>query len=54
DPAAYGYDLYAVIRMLDNGQHDVILVERTPRTEAWLAVNDRLQRASGVMHRERQ
>lgn len=53
DPAAYGYDLYAVIRMLDGGQHDVILVERPPRTGAWLAINDRLQRASSVIHRER-
>jgi len=47
DPAGYGRDLYAVIRMLDGGQHDVILVERPPRERAWLAVNDRLQRASG-------
>ncbi|HBB16356.1 MAG TPA: threonylcarbamoyl-AMP synthase [Syntrophus sp. (in: bacteria)] len=47
EPAAYGYDLYAVIRMLDSGQHDAILVETPPQTEAWLAVNDRLQRASG-------
>ncbi len=46
DPSAYGYDLYAVIRMLDGGWHDTILVERPPQTEAWLAVNDRLQRAS--------
>lgn len=49
EPSGYGYDLYAVIRMLDSGQHDVILVEKPPQTEAWLAVNDRLQRASGVI-----
>ena len=49
DPAAYGYDLYAVIRMLDGGGHDAILVETPPQTEAWLAVNDRLQRASGIV-----
>jgi L-threonylcarbamoyladenylate synthase len=48
EPSAYGYDLYAVIRMLDNGRHDAILVETPPQTEAWLAVNDRLQRASSV------
>lgn len=47
DPSAYGCNLYAVIRMLDGGQHDAILVETPPQTEAWLAVNDRLQRASG-------
>jgi L-threonylcarbamoyladenylate synthase len=47
EPSAYGYDLYAVIRMLDSGRHDAILVETPPQTEAWLAVNDRLQRASG-------
>ncbi|MEW6334059.1 MAG: Sua5 family C-terminal domain-containing protein, partial [Thermodesulfobacteriota bacterium] len=46
-PAAYGHDLYAVIRTLDDGQHDVILAERPPRTAPWLAVNDRLQRACG-------
>jgi L-threonylcarbamoyladenylate synthase len=50
EPSAYGYDLYAVIRMLDNGRHDAILVETPPQTEAWLAVNDRLQRASSVIN----
>jgi L-threonylcarbamoyladenylate synthase len=47
EPSAYGCDLYAVIRMLDSGRHDAILVEKPPETEAWLAVNDRLHRASG-------
>ena len=47
EPAAYGRDLYTVIRMLDDGSHDAIVVERPPRTEPWLAVNDRLRRASG-------
>lgn len=51
EPSAYGQDLYAVIRMLDCGRHDVILVETPPQTEAWLAVNDRLRRASGVISR---
>lgn len=46
DPSAYGCDLYAVIRMLDSGRHDLILVETPPETEAWLAVSDRLQRAA--------
>jgi L-threonylcarbamoyladenylate synthase len=50
EPSAYGYDLYAVIRMLDSGRHDAILVEMPPQTKAWLAVNDRLQRASGVLN----
>lgn len=47
EPSAYGYDLYAVIRILDSGGHDAILVEMPPQTEAWMAVNDRLYRASG-------
>jgi L-threonylcarbamoyladenylate synthase len=47
EPAAYGRDLYAVIRMLDGGGHDAILVEMPPQTEAWLAVNDRLRKAGG-------
>lgn len=47
EPAAYGRDLYAVIRMLDDGRHDAIVAERPPRSEPWLAVNDRLRRASG-------
>jgi len=47
DPTAYGRDLYAAIRMLDDGRHDIIVVERPPRDEGWLAVNDRLERASG-------
>ena len=48
EPAAYGQGLYAVIRMLDSGGHDAILVEMPPQTEAWLAVNDRLCRAAGA------
>ena len=47
EPAAYARDLYTVIRMLDDGSHDAIVVERPPQTEPWLAVNDRLRRASG-------
>ena len=50
EPSAYGCDLYAVIRMLDSGGHDAILVETPPQAEAWLAVNDRLHRASGVIN----
>ena len=50
EPSAYGCDLYAVIRMLDSGRHDTILVETPPQTNAWLAVNDRLYRADGVIN----
>jgi L-threonylcarbamoyladenylate synthase len=46
DPAAYGQLLYATLRRLDAAHFDRLLAESTPNTTAWLAVADRLQRAS--------
>jgi L-threonylcarbamoyladenylate synthase len=39
-------DLYRMMRELDELGADLILVEAPPQTDAWLAVNDRLQRAA--------
>ena len=41
----YGHDLYANLRRLDHSGVDRILVEATPASPAWEAVNDRLARA---------
>ncbi len=39
-------DLYRMMRELDELGVDLILIEAPPQTAAWLAVNDRLQRAA--------
>jgi L-threonylcarbamoyladenylate synthase len=44
--SAYGQRLYATLRELDSGAHDLIIAERPPRLEPWAAIQDRLQRAS--------
>ncbi len=46
DPKQYTQQLYATLHQLDKTDSDCILVELPPKTEAWLAVHDRLQRAS--------
>jgi L-threonylcarbamoyladenylate synthase len=46
DAAAYAHDLYANLRALDAANADVILVESAPPDDAWLAVRDRLARAT--------
>ena len=46
DAAAYAHDLYANLRRLDNANADAILVEAVPAGEEWLAVRDRLERAT--------
>jgi L-threonylcarbamoyladenylate synthase len=46
DAALYAHDLYANLRALDAGYADVILVEAPPDGDAWLAVRDRLLRAT--------
>lgn len=46
DAMAYGHDLYAQLRALDELGCDVLLVEQPPDTPSWRAVNDRLQRAA--------
>ena len=46
DAAAYAHDLYANLRTLDAANADVILIERVPDGDGWLAVRDRLVRAT--------
>jgi L-threonylcarbamoyladenylate synthase len=46
DPARYGHDLYANLRALDASGAKRIVVEAPPRSAAWEAVNDRLDRAA--------
>lgn len=46
DPAAYGRDLYASLRALDESACRRILVETPPDTAEWSAVADRLGRAA--------
>ena len=46
DPAGYAAALYAVLHRLDAGGFDRLLVELPPDEDAWLAVRDRLRRAS--------
>ncbi|HTU91525.1 MAG TPA: L-threonylcarbamoyladenylate synthase [Gemmataceae bacterium] len=46
DPAGYAAQLYAVLHELDAARLDCILVTMPPDTDDWLAVRDRLRRAS--------
>ena len=46
DAAAFAHDLYANLRALDAANADVILIESVPDDEGWLAVRDRLERAT--------
>jgi L-threonylcarbamoyladenylate synthase len=46
DAAGYAHDLYANLRALDASNADVILIESPPAGDAWLAVRDRLLRAT--------
>jgi len=54
DPEGYARALYDALRTLDEDGADVIVVERPPPLEAWLAVGDRLQRAAAERPRPRQ
>jgi L-threonylcarbamoyladenylate synthase len=47
NPVEYARELYAVMRVLDNGDFDCILADTPPDTEPWQAVRDRLYRAAG-------
>jgi L-threonylcarbamoyladenylate synthase len=47
EPAAYRAGLYAALHALDASGVDRIVVTLPPQTEEWLAVHDRLRRASG-------
>ena len=51
EPTAYGRQLYATLRRFDNGQYDRLLLEAPPNDPDWMAVLDRLQRASFVPSR---
>jgi L-threonylcarbamoyladenylate synthase len=42
----YAQALYAALRELDRLQPDIIVVENPPATQAWLAINDRLTKAT--------
>jgi L-threonylcarbamoyladenylate synthase len=44
--AAYAHDLYANLRRLDAAGADIILIEDVPATMEWMAVRDRLTRAT--------
>ena len=46
DLAGYAHDLYANLRALDAANADTILIEAVPEDDAWLAVRDRLSRAT--------
>jgi L-threonylcarbamoyladenylate synthase len=46
DPALLAKQLYRLLRDLDQGQYQGIFIPTPPKTEAWDAVRDRLQRAS--------
>ncbi|MBA2483731.1 MAG: threonylcarbamoyl-AMP synthase [Nitrosomonas sp.] len=46
EPAAYGNQLYATLRQFDQQGFDRLLIETPPDNPAWLAITDRLQRAS--------
>lgn len=42
----YAHDLYATLHHLDQLDFDCLLLEAPPTSPAWLAVNDRIQRAA--------
>lgn len=44
--SAYGQALYATLRLLDQQDFDLIIVEQPPQDESWSAINDRLRKAS--------
>ena len=48
DSHAYAQKLYAMLRELDEGGFDRIVIEEPPKTPAWQAVNDRLGRAAAA------
>ncbi|MBV8656442.1 MAG: threonylcarbamoyl-AMP synthase [Burkholderiales bacterium] len=49
EPEAFARELYATLRQYDAGSRfDVLLLERPPQSAAWLAVNDRVKRATSA------
>ncbi len=49
-PAAFGRELYAALRELDESGAERIIVEAPLEGDAWLAVRDRLARAAKELH----
>jgi len=49
DPTGYARGLYAALRQLDAGGCRRILIEAVPEGDAWLAVRDRLRRATSAL-----
>lgn len=48
DPKVYASQLYALLRRLDRGGYNCILLEQPPQSGDWLAVNDRIGRAAAA------
>lgn len=46
DAAGYGQALYTSLRLADDARVDRLLIEAPPATDAWLAIRDRLARAT--------
>lgn len=46
DPIIYGQQLYAKLRQFDQAAFDYMIIEAPPDHPSWLAITDRLQRAS--------
>ncbi len=47
---SYAQILYACLRDLDSRNLDIILIEQTPETEAWRAINDRIRKATAALN----
>lgn len=48
DAKQYAHDLYQALRMLDKAQVKRIIIEAVPENQEWVAINDRLRKASGT------
>ncbi|MEO7320780.1 MAG: L-threonylcarbamoyladenylate synthase, partial [Nitrosospira sp.] len=48
EPDVYGSLLYATLRRFDQERFDCLLIEEPPDEPAWMAIADRLQRASRI------
>lgn len=44
----YAHEIYSALRIMDNQNLDVILLEALPQTIEWQGINDRVQRASFI------
>lgn len=48
DPVRYAHDLYALLREVDAGGFDRILLQQPPASAEWAAINDRVGRAAAA------